>query len=425
MSPHAKIACHQSRRSEDMKESLLRAFVRTQKLLFEESFGWFFLVILAVLLLRNGIWVIPNIWASLKFSQNLAVNPLPGHPLQYLLSNFLSPLAAFLLHLNGNLISYTIMHLVFLILGLWAVLWLINRKFGGIASRASAIFFLSLPISSVVTTWLGYDVFTFILGSFLVLVRHPVSGLCVGFLLGLNHFEQGLFIILGLAWVVSFSEEENSKFRFLPALIGLVAAKAALIGYFELMNFNISAGRYSVTRSIGLKRLAELHLRGCMPILYSTFGVGWLLVLKMYNDLHAASRKMIDHSIAACLALFAVMLIGVDETRVFTLMTWPILLFIILKWTGKDALTGDVSSISGFINPAMKSSNLFAGIRTMKGWLILQLGLVCLVPPIIVWTGKVQSTTLFYTLEMISDLLFGTHLIKTDSKTWLTVPFNI
>lgn len=408
-----------------MKESWLRAFERAQKLLFEASFGWFFAFVATLLVLRNGIWVIPNIWASLKFSQNLTVNPLPGHPLQYLLSNILGPLLGFLLHLNGSLVSYAIMHLAFLILGLWALLWFIHKRFGAMASRASAILFLSLPISSVVTTWLGYDVFTFVLGSFLVLLRHPLIGLCLGFLLGLNHFEQGLFIILSLAWVISFSKTERSRFGFLPALIGLVFAKAALMGYFELMHFDITAGRYSVTRSIGLLRLAELHLRGWMPILYSTFGAGWILVLKMYADIGSESRKMVLHAAGACLGLFAVMLLGVDETRVFALMTWPILLFAVLRWVGRGVSDAGNSSAPGRQNPPLKIASPFVDVGTMKGWLTLQLGVICLVPPIIIWTGKVQSTTLFYTLEIISDLLFGTHFIKTDSKTWLTVPFNI
>jgi hypothetical protein len=258
------------------------------------------------------------------------------------------------------------------------------------------------------------------------LVRHPAIGLCLGFLLGLNHFEQGLFIVLGLAWVISFSEEENSRLRFFPALIGLFVAKAALMVYFELMHFDITWGRYAFTRSVGVKRMAEFHLRGWMPILYSTFGVGWLLVLKIYSDMHSASRKMISHSITACLALFAIMLLGIDETRVFTLMTWPIVLFIILKWAGEDAVAAETSLIShsGGI-PPLKISNPFAHIRKTKSWLTLQLGLVCLVPPVIVWAGKVQSTTLFYTLEIISDLLMGTHFIKRDSKNWLTIPFNI
>jgi hypothetical protein len=156
-----------------------------------------------------------------------------------------------------------------------------------------------------------------------------------------------------------------------------------------------------------------------MPILYSTFGVGWLLVLKMYSDMRSRSRKMVFHAVAACLALFFLMLLGVDETRVFTLLTWPILLFAVIRWTGREVPGTEDPSASG-------PQNLYslAGFGTTKGWLTLQLGLVCLVPPIIVWAGKVQSTTLFYTLEMVSDLLFGTHFIKTDSKTWLTVPFN-
>jgi hypothetical protein len=378
--------------------------------LFGISFGKFVALVLIFAILRNGLFFVPNIQVVWRISQEPTL-PEGGRARtvlqkyadpQYLLTSYVGPLLAWKLHATGHYVTFALLHLAVLVLFFPFIMWQAHRRFGDSFARYFGIAFAVLPVSTTVFTWLGNsDVFTFLLASTIFLGTCPSArgrlnlvvelffGILLfpaGFLLGVNHFEQGVFLVAFTTlaqWIVSGPVAIRPPWRIVWAGLGLLFGKWWLHHWFAQHDIHLSYDRFYWVTKTGLSGFAQLFLVNLHPLLFSLFNVFWgaVLLLGVVIATKYSGRLM-------CLAfLFFLALasasVTLDTTRVYALLSWPVVLAFILLAFNVDAA----------YNPTNRK------IMTA----MLAFGLV--VPPLMVWQGTIQSSVLFRTLKLIYEIV--------------------
>ena len=194
------------------------------------------------------------------------------------------------------------------------------------------IFFLS-PIAQVLFTWLGSpDILTTLLSTTIVVFwgNSMVLAACA-LLLGTNHPEQGFVIMLLLTIFSSFTRSRKETIAF------------ALIGFGALVLGKLLVGWYSNAYNISTEftRLDYISKVGVTGYVKATFSNFFALVFSLYHVLILFISAYIfyfwklgkaPHAFVLCsLVAFATILITLDQTRVFSVVTFPILLLLVLS----------------------------------------------------------------------------------------------
>jgi hypothetical protein len=142
-------------------------------------------------------------------------------------------------------------------------------------------------------------------------------------LLGMQHFEQGAVAIAIFATFELInrraSGERYSRIAFfhLRLILGLGIGKALLAFIFELNGMNLNSGRlYLYLNSFA--GLAELFLNNIQIIVWSTLGVGWLLLIVIHRASPTHARNLI---IAGSMSALSAILVF-DQTRVAAIVSF-------------------------------------------------------------------------------------------------------
>lgn len=375
------------------------------RLLFDARPWAVFLAVLAILVIEQGLWVAPNVGTLLDIARDVFANPLLDRPrAQYQLWSFLGPSLAYALGLNQGVLAFAALHLAVLWLGLAALYAGIGRSRGDFAARAFLIAFASLPLANVLFTWLGFpDVFTFVLSSAAVLaVRRPLVLLPLGFLLGVDHFEQGGLIAaaLTLLWWSDPRTGRSVALRAGAALaIGLLAGRGALAWHFAAHDMMVTHTRADWWTPGALGRLFRAALSNPLAFLFSTYNVGWLGILAVAASARRGARFWVW--VAANAVFLVVAFLNFDSTRVFTLLSWPLVLWLVLA----------IAAEPRWRAPARRVLTAVAVLGV-------------LVPRIIVWEGRLHASTSFYTAWLLIDRTVGPHAVDLRDRNVTTLPFR-
>jgi hypothetical protein len=243
-----------------------------------ESPFWAFVCLLAgLVVVKCGVGAYPANFLGLKIALAFPGRPALDAYSQYAMSSPLGPILAKALGAT-TLRSYAALHAVVLLVGMTALIYAVRQRRGERTARLVALSFACTPMPMVLLGWLGsYDVFTFLLASFLVLMDGPLIVALLSFALGLAHFEQGLLIAMALLFIRQPASIARWK-PWISMLGGLVVGKLSLWLYLNAIG--IRFGRFlwlaSQTQDadLGLSRFVG-HL-GVLS--YSLLGGGWLLV---------------------------------------------------------------------------------------------------------------------------------------------------
>jgi hypothetical protein len=341
------------------------------------NFGPFLALMLVLAILRNGIGVVPSIDVVRQISLDPTACPevvRQNRMAQYLMNSYLGPMLGWLLHANGGYRVFALMHLGVFLAGFPPVMWQARRRFGDAFARSLGIAFVALPVSTTVLTWLGNaDVFTFLLASVLFLGAARPALVLAGLLFGINHFEQGFFILLftAVSHRLLVGLVPVSPLRLFWAALGLVLGKLTLYCWFEVHQFPLVGGRFDWLTETGVEGFAKMFWANLSPLLFSLFNVFWPAVLVL--GLVIASRypgRLTALAVCAGLAL-AVGAMTFDVTRVFALLSWPLAM--------------------AFLLLALKADPGPTPHRVM----VVVLASCLMVPPLMVWAGKVHYPGLF------------------------------
>jgi hypothetical protein len=191
------------------------------------------------------------------------------------------------------------------------------------AGRMTAVAFFCSPVSNLSTTWLGQtDTFT-VLAATLVTIGPVWAAGAGGVLLGFNHFEQGVFIVAAAA-IIRLAVWRRRDRRPVVAMIGgLAVGRVLLWVYHDLSNIDAGSARKDFVEAQGVSGFVEVW-RGDLPtLIFSVYNVAWIAVIAMIRDVNPRTRWTL---IALQAALTVPVLLTFDMTRVYALVTWPILI---------------------------------------------------------------------------------------------------
>ncbi len=290
-------------------------------------FDWrrrnFLLLVFAAMLVKTGIWHIPNIHDAIVYSRNPFVVPFDDPLKQYLLTNWLSPFLAWVIGATSDA-GFALLHLAFAIGFTTLFTWLCFQRFAEREARIAMVIFASLPASATAYFWVGMDGLTLLLMLAVVASdRRPWLAGLFGIALGLQHFEQGFvgLSVLLFAVMVAIRLGHDDVFSWRAAAaawLGVVIGKIALVLIFWTAGM-VVAGRdaWFIANWQMMQGQFWFHTQ---VVFWAVLGPGWFVAVR-YADRGRAS-------IPFFLALFGVMpllmFVG-DQTRVLAIVTFPLL----------------------------------------------------------------------------------------------------
>lgn len=300
---------------------VLRLF---ERFVFETRTAVFVTALVALMLLKSGVWYIPNLWVYRAGAEDpFAGPPFEDPDYQYTFWNWLGILIPWLLRATGEL-SFFLVHLGFAVAFVLVMLAILLRRLPHEMGRTAAVIFAALPASTTSWFWVSHDGLTLLLMAVaLAVARHWPLTLLVGVLLGMQHFEQALAGAGALfgATVLSTWMRHRPPFPVASALalcVGTVLGKLELMWLFHSLDIE-AAGRWGwFTGHIDhLRNTFMLHWQWA---LWAVLGLGWLVLVR-YLDLGRRAYPLL----AGLLVLLPLLPLVDDETRVMAVVTFPLL----------------------------------------------------------------------------------------------------
>jgi hypothetical protein len=290
-----------------------------------ESPAWKLLLAVFVLcLVKTGIWHMPSQVTSLHIVRDPFVNPFGAYPeAHYLVWNWLGPFLAWLVgasSINKLFALHLAFSAAFTSLFVRAAFTHLPQE----ASRTAVILFAVLPVSTTAYFWVGTDSLTLLL--MMVALAFPgvavVTFLC-GLLLGMQHFEQGIFAAAALLFPVFASRRQGYELAYsvkfsLLLFLGAVAGKLALAVLFRHYGIEVNSGRAYYLRE-HFQSLVSAFFVHLPYILWSVLGTGWLVALRFADWGWRAVPFFLG--LAGLCALLPVV---ADQTRVMAVVSFPL-----------------------------------------------------------------------------------------------------
>jgi len=281
------------------------------------------------------------------------------------------------------------MHLAIFVIVFTILIIIVRHQHGDFIARSVLLIFCLSPISNVLFTWLGSpDILTTLFSMMIVVFwNNSIVLLVSAFLLGINHPEQGL-ITLVLLTIVSFvirKKAETVKF----ALIGLgslVLGKLLVQWYFDSHNFAIVFTRVSYISITGLFEYAKATFSNPFALLFSLYNV-LIIFISIYILYFWKKDKMPLAFVIHSLLASSVILITLDQTRVFSILTFPALLLLVLSPSFQCLESGEKEFFKNIL-----TISLLAGI---------------VVPRFVVWDGNIYYSAYQNLIGFFHDHVLG------------------
>lgn len=278
------------------------------------------------MLLKIGVWPIPNLDMYQQMAQNPFVNPFGDPAAHYLFWNWLGPFLAWGIGATGQA-GFFLFHLLFALVFPLAVAGLAFSRLEDSMARRAILLFILLPVSATVWFWVGVDALTLCL--MLLALAFPARRfitLLAGVALGMQHFEQGFCAAAALTLALWLSQRRGEadtlpcRLPFALLFLGsIVLGKLALLLLFHWHGITVSAGRLYWLRT-HLPELLSLFWMHSQAILWSVLGLGWLLLLGS-PDRGGVSRPFL---LGLC-SLMLLLPLTWDQTRVVAITSFPLI----------------------------------------------------------------------------------------------------
>lgn len=289
-----------------------------------DSPRWKYLTVLfVVMFLKTGLTFVAP--ALVVIAQHPFENPFENPYEHYLYWSWLGP---YLAHLIGATtpVTFTVFYLVFSVLfTALMVNWFFTRLDEHHA-RVAVLLFALLPMSATSYYWIFTDSLTlFLLACTLYFPRQHVVVFLIGVCLGMQHAEQAAFGAAAATFVLAWTGRRGGTTAYhwtwaLALLVGVIAGRIALMMIFAHLDVRVNSGRwYWLVKAwqVMLRRfLYSYHVA-----IFSAFGVGWLVMLQFVRRRTAGALPVA----VALLGVLLLMPISDDPTRVFAIVSFPVL----------------------------------------------------------------------------------------------------
>lgn len=241
-----------------------------------------------------------------------------------------SPIGPLLTHYLGASSAAGVMFISFAanLLGVTAIAYAVRHYATDMAARLFVVAFFCSPLAAMAVNHLGmFDVITYGAGTLVMVASAPVC-VVAGLAMGFNHFEQSI-VMLGAAAVMRGVLRKDNRAPLIAAGFGLIAGKILLGLYLAVRGIEVSESRLSL--ALGDPGSFFRLWRGHLPVLiFSVFNVLWLPVAVMWRDQTQRNRRVLV--VTQFVATLPVLLTS-DLTRVYAIVTWPIVVFTVLYWS--------------------------------------------------------------------------------------------
>lgn len=280
-------------------------------------------ILALVMLLRSGIWFIPNIGGSRLIAADPFVNPFDDPNAHALVWSWLGPFLAWLVGATGPA-GFFLLHLAFTAVFVGVMLMLVWRRLPEREARAASLLFMVLPVSATALFWVGTDSLTLLLMAAAFVVPHPAWAMICGVALGTQHFEQAFFgfgaLVAGLALARLWRVETAVSIGWAAAVLGGVAlGKLLLIGLFAAFGMEVNSGRLFWLQE-HLPMLLEQFLLHPHVVVWSVLGLGWVVLAQ---DSRPVPQRL--PLLVPLAALLPLLVISGDQTRVLAIVTFPLI----------------------------------------------------------------------------------------------------
>ncbi len=299
------------------------------RLLFESPVWRFVLMLWALMILKSGVGVSFSFEAQVAIAENPFFNPIADPGFHFLLWTWLSSFVAWSLGCVSPkslfwfyFASSTLFYFLFVFLAF--------RHLKEKNARLSLLIFTAMPVSSTAYYWVCADSFTLLLMMLTLALTWNKEGktspqrlmwaFLMGVFLGLQDFEKiAIATFLWGAFNVYLEKQgEKSAYSALTialVLIGAIVGKFLLVVLFAHYGVNVNSGRlYWLEHNIPL---ALKYIYFNLPAtFYCALAAAWFFVaLYIFKEKHGKVFGFI------LLAYFSVLLIAMDHTRVFAILS--------------------------------------------------------------------------------------------------------
>ncbi len=310
---------------------LVKLFSWLESKILSSSFQKLLFVMLGLMIVKVGIWQMPNLPSTGMIAQNPFVNAFADTPdAQYLMYSWFSSFVAWCLHLK-NLTKFFLLHFCCSIgfVLLFAKNALEKQSLDN--AKKSLILFFLFPVSATSFFWVGIDSVTlFLMMLSLYFFKNAKWSFLFACMLGLQHFEQGLFSALVLMFAILLNREKldvNLK-HVAIYLCGILLGKLMLFLIFKSAGIVLVSNRALIAKTT-LKLYIQQFFFHFQVIVWSVLGVGWLAVLRLY--------QLYRSQWAVLLSIFGLVMIITpiigDQTRVDCIILFPIIWVFLLNNT--------------------------------------------------------------------------------------------
>ena len=244
--------------------------------------------------------------------------------------------------------------------------------------RAAAVVFALFPASFTALFWVGPDSFVLLIIALTVLFRFRwYLVLPLSFILGMEHFEVGVFATIGLllsSWISQSKSSVLAPVHF-PWVFGLAIGLGKLASSFLNKTAILSSSKVDWWSANWPEIVGQFLLRPHV-VLWGTLGVAWLVVVRLF-DFPGLARTVV----AGLSPSFLLLLLVEDQTRIFALTSLPVvLIYIVLN---RDFLS-----------------------RIGDTWVVAMAFAWIVIPVTWVWAGYPKWSVTPYNVGLILDVLF-------------------
>lgn len=242
---------------------------------------------------------------------------------QWFYSSPLIPLGAWSLGIGSGR-GVAALGLVVNVAAIGGTVAVVRRWRGDFAARLVVVAFFCSPLANLAVTWLGLGDMVTVFAATLVTLGPVGAAVAGGALLGFNHFEQGVFIVLATTVLRRQVWRQTDWVRTtLGTLAGLTVGRGLLFIYHQQTGIHAANARGQFIKDTGVEGFVRAWGGNIPTLLFSVYGVMWVAAWFMVRGLERRTARTVI-GLQAFLTL--PVLITFDMTRVYAVITWPLAL---------------------------------------------------------------------------------------------------